>query len=805
MWRIVYRVRRRHVSVNGIMRVYLFKSLSHFLRLKTKLAAIVLLGMAALQTSLAGATPVFINEVLASNVTYVDDAGNTPDWIELFNPSANDVNLGGMSLSNDSNRPKMWVFPEGTTVRAGRYLAIYFNGSLPASVHNTGFSLSASGDAVYFYDANNVLVDSVVFGIQIADCSIGRLQTISNPWQLMSPTIEGANQVQAMGNRMLLKINEWMADPSSGKKWFELYNADTRPVEMSGLYLSDSLKKNPYKFKIPALSYIGTGPYAFQKFISDDVASTSPDHVNFKISKSGDEIGIFTDAGIAIDAVTYGEQITDVSEGLLPDGHGTYVKFYTTSTPGTSNFLPITNVVINEILTHTDPPMQDSLELFNATSTDVAIGNWYISDSPINFKKFQIPAGTVINAFSFEVYYENQFTNAATPFNFNSSEGDSVILSAADSAGNLTGYRTEVHFGAAFNGVSFGRYVNSVGAVQYPAQIMETLGSTNAGPRLGPIAINEVMFNPPAVASTNNNTQDEYVELFNMTSEAAPLYNPMEPTNAWRIRGGITYDFPTNVMIPPGGYVLVVNFDPWTNGPVLAGFMQKYGVSTNIQLFGPYQGNLGNSGDSIKLEAPDAVQGIGHINEGYVPYVVMDLLEYSSSWPWPTGASATGMSLQKKDSFQYGNDPANWYVGLPTVGSLNTGGAVDLDGDGMPNDWELAYQFDPLNPEDAALDVDGDGVSNLNEYRSGTDPRNAASALRLSGITNQPDGLHIKFMAVTGRTYLVQYCDDIAAGNWSKLDEVGPFSTPQLVEIKDAMVLQSNGRYYRLTCQMLSK
>jgi hypothetical protein len=765
-------------------------------------AVAVWLGMLACMTIHAGAAPVFINEVLASNVTYPDATGNTPDWIELYNPSTNDVNLGGMSLSNDPIRPRMWVLPEGAIVHAGRYLVIYFDGSMPASSRNTGFSLSATGDAVYFYDSNSLLVDSVVFGIQVPDFSIGRLQNISNPWQLTRPTFEAPNEPVSMGNRALLRVNEWMADPSSGKKWFELYNGGTMPVEMSGLYLSNSLKKNPYKFKIPGLSFIGSGSQGYQKFLSDDTASTSPDRVNFKISKSGDDIGIFTESGVAIDAVTYGAQITDVSEGRLPDGAANIVKFYTTSTPSASNYLPLINVVINEILTHTDPPQQDSLELFNTTTADIPIGGWFVSDSPANFKKFKIPAGTVIKASGFQVFFEDQFTNSASPFNFNSSEGDSAILSAADSAGNLTGYRTEVNFGASFNGVSFGRYVNSAGAIQYPSQIAVSLGSTNAGPRVSPVVINEVMFNPPAILSTNDNTQDEYVELFNMTSQSAPLYNPLESTNAWRIRGGITFDFPTNVTIPAGGYLLLVNFDPSTNAPVLALFRQKYGVNTNIQLFGPYQGKLGNSGDSIKLESPDAVQGIGHINEGFVPYVTVDLVEYSSVGPWPTGASASGWSIQKKNSFQYGNDPTNWFAGAPTAGSLNIGGAVDLDGDGLPNDWELTYQFDPMNPADARQDADGDGVSNLNEYLSGTDPRNSASALRFSGVEHKADGLHVTFAGIAGRTYTVQFCDGIIGGTWLDLQKMGPLAVAQTVDITDPLAPQSQGRYYRVVCRL---
>ena len=60
----------------------------------------------------------------------------------------------------------------------------------------------------------------------------------------------------------------------------------------------------------------------------------------------------------------------------------------------------------------------------------------------------------------------------------------------------------------------------------------------------------------------------------------------------------------------------------------------------------------------------------------------------------------------------------------PVVVNVND---VDRDNDGMPDVWEIAHGFNPLDPSDANEDADNDGFTNLEEYRFGTNPRDPAS------------------------------------------------------------------------------
>jgi len=47
----------------------------------------------------------------------------------------------------------------------------------------------------------------------------------------------------------------------------------------------------------------------------------------------------------------------------------------------------------------------------------------------------------------------------------------------------------------------------------------------------------------------------------------------------------------------------------------------------------------------------------------------------------------------------------------------------DSDGDGMPDDWEIAHGLNPNDPSDASGDLNGDGYTNIEEFINGTDPR----------------------------------------------------------------------------------
>jgi hypothetical protein len=193
--------------------------------------------------------------------------------------------------------------------------------------------LDGGGENLYLYDRDGTLLDSVAFGGQLPDLSVGRTGR-DGQWRLTVPTFGWANMAEPLGDPRTLKLNEWLADGLVLFKddFIELYNPHPSPVYLSDLYLTDDPIAQPQKSRLGPLSFIaGEG---FAVFIADE--SNEPGHVDFKLSPDGEMIAL-VDAGLnEIDKVIYGPQTTDVSYGRAPDGAKS-LAFFDLPTPGVAN------------------------------------------------------------------------------------------------------------------------------------------------------------------------------------------------------------------------------------------------------------------------------------------------------------------------------------------------------------------------------------------------------------------------------------------------------------------------------------
>jgi hypothetical protein len=120
----------------------------------------------------------------------------------------------------------------------------------------------------------------------------------------------------------------------------------------------------------------------------------------------------------------------------------------------------------------------------------------------------------------------------------------------------------------------------------------------------------------------------------------------------------------------------------------------------------------------------------------------------------------------------------------------------DTHGDGLPDDWELAY-FNGLQ-RDGNGDSDGDGQTDGMKFQAGTDPTNIGSILRVITLSPPSAGPVQGFWsAVPGKTYRVQFKVSGSNPNWNDL--AGDVTATDATGAKeDTAAGAAPERYYRV-------
>jgi hypothetical protein len=504
-------------------------------------------------------------------------------------------------------------------------------------------------------------------------------------------------------------FSEVMYEPPGGSasaeaEFLELFNPGSQPADLSGAVFSAGITftfPTPFFLKPKARGVICRNPAVFTARYGS-VPGLVAGSYSGALNNGGETLVLNSASGAILAQIKYG---IDGDWPTRPAGKGGSIELVDPSadpaiasnwrasaeylgSPGTAGGGVPNRVVINELLAHTDPPLEDAVELFNRTEQPIDVGGWFLSNDLIDPFRFRIPPGTVVPPRGFRVIYEYQF-NPLQPaagrsaFTFGAARGGMVTLLSADSVGSPHRWEDVQEFPASPNGVSFGLHPDGEGPFQLMQRMTlgtgidnsmapmllnifrQGLGGTNTPHALGPVVFRRLRYAAPA-------GEIEFVELENVSAETVPLYDLAYPTNGWRIEGGISFSFTEPQAMAPGAKWIIAN----TNN--VAAVRRLLGASDAQIVLGPYSGQLASSGERLSLVRPDNPQLPPRPDAGFVPYFVVEQLDYQSVAPWPAEAALADRCLARIASTAPAYQASNWRAEpLITINPMRPSVAVE--------------------------------------------------------------------------------------------------------------------------------
>ena len=506
----------------------------------------VLAACSLLPADSGGKAGLVINEVVSSNKRcLIDEAAGTPDWIELYNGTDEDINLAGYGLSDNVRRLYKFTFPE-VTIGAGEYLIVYAtenNGVEKTDVICTGFGVSKNGDALYLCDSYYEVVQELNVPALLTDASYARRD--DGTYGYCGTPTPGAANTTTISDRLddlyveqdltALSITEVQPD-GNGETWMEIYNASDEDVRLDNYYVSDSAS-NLLRFQLPE-STLRAGEYAVVYLTGD----TGADRIeaSFKLGSADTHVYLTNWQGVLVSELAWEPEVpAGLTVVALADGTSAYTAYPTPGAANSEQTFPSFAVTemdasdpvrINEAqrtnkysIIDADGDRSEWVELYNGSEETVRLFGYYLSDDAENPLKWALP-DVEIAAGGYLVIFlsgKNRIDGAELHASFGlSAEEESVYLTKLD---GMRQDRLALPLSLPDNATA-GR--DAEGALRYYAQ--PTPGYENAygyesADALGFFNVDGVYISEVCAVNEAKSGKNDWIELYNGSDEAVDL------------------------------------------------------------------------------------------------------------------------------------------------------------------------------------------------------------------------------------------------------------------------------------------
>jgi hypothetical protein len=245
--------------------------------------------------------------------------------------------------------------------------------------------------------------------------------------------------------------------------WVEIYNGSDEAINMEGIFLSDN-HGDRTKFVFPDI--VLEAGEVITVWCDDEVVEGEL-HAPFRLSASGEEVGLYNQDTTSLDYVRYGAMADDIAIGRFPNGHGPFRTLIPTFNGLNVNSVQ-PSLVINEyqaenVSTADDQwgEFADWIELYNGSNQSINLEGYFLSDRIGEPTQFVFP-DTVMPPESYLIIWCDQglFEPGLHTFFRLGGDGDDILLSDADT---LT--LDYVRFGPQIPDDTEGRFPNGIGPI----------------------------------------------------------------------------------------------------------------------------------------------------------------------------------------------------------------------------------------------------------------------------------------------------------------------------------------------------